>query len=55
MKTSKKLFLKITKPLALLLLVNLGCERDISDEAVQATFSTNRIIFSDTFSAGLEY
>lgn len=55
MKTSKKLFLKITKPLALLLLINLGCERDISVEAVQATFSTNRIIFSDTFSAGLEY
>jgi len=55
MKTSKKLFSKITKPLALLLLVNLGCERDISDEAVQATFSTNQVVFSDTFSAGLEY
>ncbi|PQJ74084.1 Ig-like domain-containing protein [Polaribacter gangjinensis] len=55
MKTSKKLFSKITKPLALLLLVSLGCERDISDEAVQATFSTNQFVFSDSFSAGLEY
>ena len=55
MKTSKKIFSKITKPLALLLLVNLGCERDISDEAVEATFSTNQFVFSDSFSAGLEY
>jgi hypothetical protein len=55
MKTTNKLFSKIATPLALLILVNLGCERDISDEAVQATFSTNQTVFSDTFSAGLEY
>lgn len=55
MKTTKKLFSKITKPLALLLLVSFGCERDISDEAVEATFTTNQFVFSDTFSAGLEY
>lgn len=55
MKTIKKLCSKTTKLLVLLLLVLTGCERDISDQAVLSTFSNNQNIFSDSFSAGLEY
>jgi hypothetical protein len=39
----------------LFLFINLSCEREISDAAVLTTFSNNQIIFSDSFSAGLEY
>ncbi len=55
MKTQKNLITKLSKFTALMLLVSMGCERDISDQATLATFSTNGVVFSDSFSAGLEY
>lgn len=41
--------------LTLVLLIMTGCERELSDEAVFATFPQNGDVFIDNFSAGLNY
>jgi len=55
MKTIKNKFLKSTYTLALLLVVVIGCDREISNEAVLTTFSNNPAVFLDGFSSGLQY
>lgn len=47
--------MKNTFLLAIVMLVNVSCERDMSDEATLSTFSKNGDVFIDTFSAGLGY
>jgi hypothetical protein len=47
MKTVKYIQSKIAFPLALVLLTLVGCERDLSDEVVFATFPTTAEIFTD--------
>lgn len=47
MKTVKYIQSKIAFPLALLVLTLLGCERDLSDEVVFATFPTTAEIYTD--------
>jgi len=47
MKTLKYIQTKIVLPLAVLSLTLAGCERDISDEAVLATFPTTAEVFID--------
>ena len=47
MKTLNYLKRNIVLPIALLMLMLVGCERDISDDAVLATFPTNGDIFID--------
>lgn len=49
MKTRNKYNIKVIGILALLLAFNLGCEREISDNAVEASFSTLGEIFTDNF------
>ena len=49
MKTFKYIQAKIVLPLALLVLTLAGCEREISDEAVLATFDSTAEIFTDNF------
>lgn len=46
---------KIKVVTCLLLVIILGCERDLSDDAVLAGFSTDPNIFVDSFSGGLDY
>ncbi len=46
---------KITLALGLLAFLTLSCERDLTDEAVEARFSNNPDVFIDGFSAGLDY
>ncbi len=46
---------KITLALGFLAILTLSCERDLTDEALEATFSNNPLVFIDGFSAGLEY
>jgi len=55
MKTIKNKFLKSTYTLAILLVVVIGCDREISNEAVLTTFSNNPAVFLDGFSSGLQY
>ena len=47
MKTKKFMYSKITLLLGLFLLLFSNCEREISDEAVLATFQTNPNVFTD--------
>lgn len=47
MKTVKYIQAKIAFPLALILITLVGCERDLSDEVVAATFPTTAEIFTD--------
>ena len=47
MKTVKYIQSKIAFPLALILITLVGCERDLSDEVVPATFPTTAEIFTD--------
>ena len=47
MKTVKYIQSKIAFPLALLVLTLVGCERDLSDDVVMATFPTTADIFID--------
>ncbi len=54
MKTTIIFRFKQYIPVGILLLLNLGCERDIS-ELEPATFPTNPEVFVDGFSAGLNY
>jgi len=46
---------KITLAIGILAFLTLSCERDLTDEAVEARFSNNPEVFIDGFSAGLEY
>tara|TARA_R110002072_G_scaffold151503_7_gene300964 strand:+ start:9937 stop:11850 length:1914 start_codon:yes stop_codon:yes gene_type:complete len=55
MKNRIKNNFKITLTLGLLAFLALSCERDLTDEAVEARFSNNPNVFIDGFSAGLEY
>ena len=55
MKNLKINTMKNTFLLAVVLLVNVSCERNLSDDATPSTFSKNADVFIDTFSAGLGY
>lgn len=55
MKNMKSNNLKSTFLLAMILLMNVSCERDLSDDATLSTFSKNPEVFIDAFSAGLGY
>ncbi|WP_298392650.1 Ig-like domain-containing protein [Flavobacterium sp.] len=55
MKNLKINYLKFSFLLALLMLTNISCERDLSDDASLSTFSKNPDVFIDGFSAGLGY
>ena len=49
MKTVKYIQAKISLFLGLVLITFTGCERDISDDAIAATFATTAEIFTDNF------
>jgi len=55
MKNQKINYLKFTFLLALLMITNVSCERDLSDDAQLSTFSKTPEVFIDGFSAGLGY
>jgi hypothetical protein len=55
MKTKKYIHSKITILLGLTLILVSGCERELSEDAVLATFTNNPDVFIDGFSTGLEY
>ncbi len=55
MKIRKFTYLRIILLLGLIFTVNISCERDLSDEAVFATFPNTGEVFIDGFSGGLEY
>lgn len=46
---------KLNVLIGLVLVLAFGCERDISDDAVEATFPKNGDVFIDSFSSGLDY
>ncbi len=50
-------YLQYTAAIILLLglVLNTGCKRELSDDAIEATFPKNGDVFIDGFSAGLEY
>ena len=54
MKTNIYIYTKITFFLGVLLLTT-SCEREISNDAVLATFNSNGEVYIDGFSGGLEY
>ncbi|MGB3590771.1 MAG: hypothetical protein WBA16_03715 [Nonlabens sp.] len=51
---NNSLILKCLLTITAALLIT-GCERDVSDDAVVATFSSDGTVFIDTFSSGLDY
>jgi hypothetical protein len=55
MKNNKINYLKSTFMLAVVLLANVSCERELSDDATLSTYSKNPAVFIDAFSAGLGY
>ena len=55
MNTIKNIFSKNTWSIVFLFLIITGCERDLTDEAVFAEFPNNGDVFTDSFSAGLDY
>ncbi|WOC40411.1 glycosyl hydrolase family 16 [Polaribacter sp. HL-MS24] len=55
MKTKKQIQSKITFLLGLILLTTIACERELSEDVVEATFTLNPEVYIDGFSAGLEY
>lgn len=55
MKNKIKNNIKNTVALGILTLLTLSCDRDLTDDAVEAGFSDNPEVFIDGFSAGLEY
>jgi hypothetical protein len=55
MKNIKFNYTKNVLVLALFSLVNLSCERDLSEDATLSTYSKNGDVFIDAFSAGLGY
>jgi len=52
---NKKYFSSISILIALVCISLVSCERDLSDEAIFATFPQNGDVFIDGFSAGLNY
>ncbi len=54
MKTRKYFYSKITFLFALLM-ITASCEREISDDVVEATFNSSAEVYIDGFSGGLEY
>ena len=54
MKTKKYIYSKLAIALSLFM-VMASCERDLSEDAVVAGFSTDPDVFIDAFSAGLDY
>ena len=55
MKSIKFTSLRIALLLGLIFTLNIGCERDLSDEAAFAKFPNTAEVFIDGFSGGLEY
>ena len=55
MKTKKQFYSKITFILSLLLITTIGCERELSEDVVLATYSPSPDVYIDGFSTGLEY
>ncbi len=55
MKNIKFIYLKITLLIGLIFSLIVSCDRDISDEAVLAGFSTAGDVFIDGFTGGLDY
>ena len=55
MKNIKINYIKNTLLLAIVLLINVSCERNMADDAILSTYSKNGDVFIDTFSAGLGY
>ena len=55
MKTKKYIYSKITFFLGLILITTIACERALSEDALDATFSTNPDVYIDGFSSGLDY
>ena len=49
MKNQKNNYLKLTLLLSLVLLINVSCERELSDDAVLSTFPKTAEIFTDDF------
>ena len=49
MKTIKFINKKNSLVLGLILLLTVGCERELSDDVVSATFSNTAEIFTDNF------
>ncbi|MEJ6792240.1 MAG: glycosyl hydrolase family 16 [Lacinutrix sp.] len=55
MKTRKNIYPKIFLCIGLIFITAISCERELSDEAEFATFSTTGEIFTDNFQGGLDY
>ncbi|WP_051605511.1 carbohydrate binding domain-containing protein [Sediminibacter sp. Hel_I_10] len=55
MNKIKNIFSKNNWSILFLFLIITGCERDLTDEAVFAEFPNNGDVFTDSFSAGLDY
>ena len=55
MKNIKFTYTKTYILIGCMLMTLLGCERELSDDAVFATFPKNGDVFIDAFSAGLDY
>ena len=55
MKRKKYNYFRHSLIIGLVLLININCDRDLSDDAVQTGFSSAAEIFIDGFSSGLEY
>jgi hypothetical protein len=55
MKGKKYNYFRNAIVLTFLMLVNINCERDLSDDAVETGFATKSEVFIDGFSSGLEY
>jgi hypothetical protein len=55
MKTRKNTYSKIILYVGLIVIMASSCERDLSDEAEFATYSTTPEIFTDSFVGGLDY
>lgn len=55
MKNRVTYHLKAIMAIGLVGFFSLSCERDLTDDAVEARFSNNPEVFIDGFSAGLEY
>ena len=55
MKNYKIKISKFSLLLSLVLVAVVGCERDLPEDAAEATFTSNAEVFIDGFSSGLEY
>ena len=55
MENRKFNYLKNTRLLVLVLVISINCDRELSDDATEATYSKTPEVFIDGFSAGLGY